>query len=292
MGHNFCVKCGIHHAAPTGRKCVRASDNLEDNSALSDEVMANLQSHDIPPSTSDSTDDEVQLNQNVSVESRLEKLENMFYKFCEGFPQNTRTSRHQRSPSWSSTDSEIDPKRYRQHRSRKQSPSKSDRVDYSEMFDDDMKIASFEHVMIATFKTMAELLEEGTDISPLVQHGRFMAEKASAEVYVSSVFPAYDKFVRKCATKKGVSAFSAMDDMERSRFFNLENYREVRALKSKLAKSGNVGRPKNSGICFKYNSDAGCFYKNCIYQHKCSSCDIIGHPTKDCRVVRKDKLTK
>lgn len=67
----------------------------------------------------------------------------------------------------------------------------------------------------------------------LLQHGRYLSEKASADVYVMDAFVGFDKFARSVANRKGPSAFGKISDLNKNRFFSLENYKDVRALKSR-----------------------------------------------------------
>lgn len=139
---------------------------------------------------------------------------------------------------------------------------------------------------VATFRTLMCLYDEGEDISGLLKHGRFMSEKSAADVYVMDTFVNYDKYVRGLANRKGPKAFGKVHDLDKSRFFNLENYREVRALKSKATKA------KKSGICYRFNGEKGCPARNYIYSHKCSSCEQAGHSAIECKLPRKEKSTK
>lgn len=58
--------------------------------------------------------------------------------------------------------------------------------------------------MLALFKTLELFREENQDIEDLIRHGRFLAEKAVADVYMPDTFVHFDKYIRSLATKKGL----------------------------------------------------------------------------------------
>lgn len=303
MGKRLCWKCQKRHGKPTGLKCKRP--------APVNEVDLGSQHHDQAgaamtgggpkvPDNQDSFDDiTVQMpaaqNGVSQLEKRMDSLESMLYKFTENFsPAKGRSDRHghrHRSVSVSTTSSEERHASSRRKQS-KESPSRY-RYKYDNIFlEEDATIKCFEQVMVATFHTLSELFEEGEDISGIISHGLFMAEKASANVYVSEAFTGYDKYVRRVAEKKGPAGFGIASELERGRYFNLENHKEVRALKNKSGKGlSNNQRPK-PGICRRYNGDNGCFARNCQYSHKCSTCEQVGHPARECKVSLKDKSNK
>lgn len=101
------------------------------------------------------------------------------------------------------------------------------------------------------------MYEEGEDISGIISHGQYMAEKAAADVYIPDAFTGYDRFVRQVANRKGAKAFSTISELERRRFFNLEHYREVRAFRAR--NKNQSSQKQKSGTCRRYNSENGCF---------------------------------
>lgn len=225
-----------------------------------------------------------------SVEKRLDSLESLLYKLTENLwpqPDSAKTSTaHARSRSHSSAGSSIGT---HAQRKRAQSPSRYSYA-YDNLFEDeDININSFEHVMIATFRTMQELCEENANLSGIISHGLFMAEKAAAGVYIADSFTGYDRLVRKKANKKGLEAFGKVSELERNRFFNLENHREVRALK---ARNKSSGQSKKSATCRHYNGEQGCYARTCNYVHRCAICETPGHPSKECKSARKEKASK
>lgn len=117
-----------------------------------------------------------------------------------------------------------------------------------------------------------------------------MAEKAAAGVYIADSFTGYDRLVRKLASKKGLDAFGKVSELERNRFFNLENHREVRALKARVKSSS--GQSKKSATCRHYNGENGCYARTCNYVHRCAICETPGHPSKECKSTKKDKIIK
>lgn len=153
---------------------------------------------------------------------------------------------------------------------------------------DDIKITTYAQVMVATFRNLISLYEDGVDIMGLLQHGRYMSEKASAEVYVMEAFVGFDKFARSMANRKGPSVFGKVSDLDKNRFFSLENYKDVRALKSKVHKP----QSKKSGTCRRFNGEKGCWAKGCPYNHQCLACSATDHNVIECPAIKKSKSSK
>lgn len=278
----FCWKCQIRHEAPSGRNC--PAELFEDE--LEKEVDEINRSHSTATNMELPGDDNPDVK---SLASRLDGLEKMIYKLAENLSKDGDLSAGS-SPAIDSSPERVSRShKRRHHRSHSRSPSKSNTFSYDELFDqEDMKITSYSQVMVATFRSLISLYSEGTDIMGLLQHGQFMSEKASADAYVMDTFVNYDKFVRGLANKRGPSAFGACSDLDKNRYFSLENYKDVRALKSKVAK----GQNKKQAVCRRFNGEAGCWAKGCNYVHKCLSCDSSTHGSSDCPALKKNKTTK
>lgn len=71
--------------------------------------------------------------------------------------------------------------------------------------DEDIKVSSFQGVMLALFKTFQMFLADGKDVQGLVDQGLFLSEKAHADVYISDAFVQYDKFTRYLAGLRSCS---------------------------------------------------------------------------------------
>lgn len=82
------------------------------------------------------------------------------------------------------------------------------------------------------------MYEDGEDISGILSHGQYMAEKAAANVYIPDAFTGYDRYDRQVASRKGPQSFATISELERSRFYNLENFREVRAFRAQNKSQG------------------------------------------------------
>lgn len=106
-------------------------------------------------------------------------------------------------------------------------------------------------------------------------------------MYVPETFVSFDRYIRSMASRKGYHSFDNVSELDKARFFNLESYKEVRALKSK-SKQGK----KSNGTCRRFNSDAGCYIKSCPYIHRCSHCEVFGHAFKDCKAAMSEKSKK
>lgn len=94
----------------------------------------------------------------------------------------------------------------------------------------------------------------------------------------------FDRYIRSMAIRNGYQSFDNITELDKARFFNLESYKEVRALKSKSKQ-----RKKSNGTCRRFNSDSGCFIKSCPYVHRCLHWEIFGHAIRDCKVAISEK---
>ena len=150
-------------------------------------------------------------------------------------------------------------------------------------------VESFESLMVITFKTLKQLIDLKSDVTGLIRHGRSLAEKAEKGSYKKNALIGYDESVRERAGEVGPSAFGVVEYDDVFRFFCADN---TVPKKPQQGKPGAVSnRVKSDKICHRYN-DAGCQSKTCIYAHKCASCELWGHPQKDCRRGGKKKEAK
>lgn len=302
MGQNYCNRCDRRHNTPVGRNCSRkkstASHPPTVQTTVEDLDMSKVNNAILPPGSGSTDDPEIEFTMpaagTASLEDRMTNLESMLSKLTENLlgedsQEKERRPRHRhRSASWSSTDSNLDSPRKHSRRQRSPSKSTTNMLAYEAIFaKEDFRIYNFEGVMLALFKTLELFKEENHDTEGLIRHGRFLAEKAVADVYVPDTFVHFDKYVRSFATKKGFGAFNSISELDKSRFFNLENHREVRALKNK-SKQGK----KSNGTCHRYNGELGCFAQKCNYVHRCSNCEVFGHAVKDCKASHGDKSHK
>lgn len=304
MGRHFCWKCERLHNTPVGKNCSRKTPTI--NVPAREISPADTQPFDedsdmaVPPGSTIPTDVQLQdsdieiqvsAKENATIEARMSRLETMLANLTENLIGNEKprsaSSKH-RSSSRSSVSSCPEESRRHKHRHRSPSKSPSNPLGYDSIFpDEDFKVANFEGVMLALFKSLEMFIDENHDINGLVRHGRFMAEKAVADVYVPETFVNFDRHIRSMASKKGYASFDEVSELDKARFFNLENYKEVRALKTK----GKQGK-KSNGTCRRFNSDQGCYVKSCPYVHRCQFCEVYGHAVKDCRAAMAEKAKK
>ena len=150
------------------------------------------------------------------------------------------------------------------------------------------KVVSFEDLMVVLFKTMSKMVEMKGDVKGAINHGLFMSEKASKNVFINEAFVSYDEDVRKRAGDDGPSAFGTVLQEDVFTHFCLENTKKQRAAAKQQSKPTRVKADK---ICHRFN-DAGCTSKTCTYSHKCSSCEGWGHSKKNCGEADKKKEGK
>ena len=132
------------------------------------------------------------------------------------------------------------------------------------------KVDDFESLMVVTFRTILEIMDDDKDVTGLVQHGLLLAEKGSKGVYEPEALLAYDDGVRRRAGRRGMDEFGKVVHEDVLRHFCYDN--------CKKSSSGGQGstkakKPPSDKICLKFNSEKGCNSSNCRYAHKCLACD-------------------
>ena len=147
-------------------------------------------------------------------------------------------------------------------------------------------LESFEVLMMVTFRTLLQLNDKGLDTSGLIKHGMILSEKASKGIYKSTALIDYDRSVRERASHYGVRAFSTVSNEDAIRYFSYDNT-EHRTMPTKTARASYTKRKPEHRVCLRYNGDAGCYAKSCIYTHRCLLCEELGHPRADCRNYRR-----
>lgn len=303
MGKRHCWKCQTRHGKPTGQKCQRIRHVVPEDTDLARKqdgqpfraAAEGGDKSEMPPVLPDNlpiSDEDIQ--KPADVEKRLDSMESLLYKLTENiWPQRDAghgSRRKHRSPSYSSVDTFRERHRSSRRRSSKDSPSRY-RYNADNYFrDEETQANTFEAIMVATFRTITEMYEDGEDINGILSHGQYMAEKAAASVNIPDAFTGYDRFVRQVASRKGPQAFATISELECSRYFNLENYREVRAFRARNKAQGN--QKSKSSTCRHYNGENGCFARSCQYVHRCSVCDLVGHPAKECKSGKKERPQK
>ena len=145
-------------------------------------------------------------------------------------------------------------------------------------------IDTFEKLMVITFKTLRQFLENKYDIRGLVRHGLSLSEKAAKDVYRPEAFVRYDESVRDRAAHDGPSAFNSVEQEDVLRFFCYDSVKTKKAGTATSTKGGSS--QKKDKICLRYN-DSGCTSKGCPYAHKCIACEEWGHSRKECKALKK-----
>lgn len=226
MGQNYCNKCDRHHNTPVGRNCTRKKPaskvyrppTLPLFSTEKAPVMSDVTCR-MPGS---GTDDDTEIHFNTpaagtaALEDRMTNLESMLSRLTENLlGENTQEKEKERRPrprhrsaSWSSVDSNLDSPKRHSHRHRSPSKSTVNILAYEALFaEEDFRIFNFEGVMLDLFKTLKIFREENHDTEGLIRHGRYLTEKAVADVYVPDTFVHFDKYVGSFATKKVYSIY-------------------------------------------------------------------------------------
>lgn len=139
--------------------------------------------------------------------------------------------------------------------------------------------------MVITFKMLIELYERDIPIMGALNHGLMLAEKSASGAYLDRASINYDASVRLRARKGGVDVFANPCNEDLICHYSLENSRKFETQRA-------AGHKKKKGICFRFNSEAGCHSKDCTFAHKCSLCKFEGHSMKSCLSPEKGKVSK
>lgn len=119
---------------------------------------------------------------------------------------------------------------------------------------------------------------KGYDISGMIRHNVFIAEKAASRAYLSSGIVKYDEVIRDIARRNG-SVYSGGNMEVAMRFLSVEYARPKPqgasgyggTSKQNQVRKGSSGPNKDikRQCCWAFNS-SGCNYENCKYPHQCS----------------------
>lgn len=144
---------------------------------------------------------------------------------------------------------------------------------------------------------MLERYRLGKDISGMLEHNCFIAEKVSTKAYLPSGIIKYDEAVREIAKDKGGKAYSAGDMGLAMRFLSTEYSRPKppnptfsqnrpgyqRKPFPTVSFPNRDGRDKGKAVCWLFNGN-GCPFDNCKFLHVCSRCNLSSHNVSTCRV--------
>lgn len=177
MGKTFCWKCQSRHDTPTGKFCTEKI--LDDDKFQDSREDLTLPAGGVPPppppptikpqasGSSSTVDDTIQISGAASKDDlsrRIDGLESLIYKLSENLSQD-RDIDNEHSLS---TASDRSPSPFRRGRRaqisprRNQSPSKFDEFSYDALFDcEEVQVQTFSQVMVATFRTLMTLYEDG-----------------------------------------------------------------------------------------------------------------------------------
>ena len=115
-----------------------------------------------------------------------------------------------------------------------------------------------------------------------MKHLKSVSDKVSKACFNFDAIAGYDQAVRDRVELEGYSQFSIIETEEVFRHFSVEN--TVKKIdKSSKSDPGKYkpGGATANGVCFRFNSEAGCSGKYCFI-HKCSECESKSHGKKDC----------
>lgn len=289
----YCITCGGTHRKPTGQKCKRLQQL---------EALENQQARDASPSSQETElaigaeaarEEPPIVNQPLLDNDRFSRMEKLVERMAEvvftdhnnNLNDNQRgdgPGRNEKPQGPGSDGSTSDTSgRHVRRRSRQHKIFAQDRhVNPGEV------VNTFESLMVVTFRTLLDMGERAIPMSGLISHGLTMAEKAASGAYLDRACIAYDASVRQRALRVGHDAFGNPINEDLIRHFSLENSKRFDN------RNGQGGRKKRSNTCFRFNSDAGCNSKECIYTHRCNSCKQEGHSMKDCRASDRAKSSK
>ena len=143
----------------------------------------------------------------------------------------------------------------------------------------DEKVKSIKDILLIGIKTIKKVVSDKNDLSPIVKHVKFLAEKATKKMFEPVACMKYDEAVRTRVNSKGISQFSIIETDEVYSHFSLENTVKVTGKGTVNKKGGwaHLGRFNRPHTVF----DFGCKSK-CSFLHACYVCDSREHGKQDC----------
>ena len=150
-----------------------------------------------------------------------------------------------------------------------------------------VKAKLVEDVVFIGVETIEKVVNDKGDHAPLIRHVKYLAEKATNEMFEAQAYIKYNEVVRERAINKGVTQFSIIITDEVFSHFSLENTVKVPQKTENKARGGrgsskwgSSGKSETICICFN-NYDIGCKGR-CNFVHQCYVCDSKDHGKKDC----------
>ena len=188
--------------------------------------------------------------------------------------------------SWDSGDSSTDDEALSEEKLAEKKRRERNRYKHKNFVKRGETVQTYESLMVITFRTMVELLDNDEDVMGMVQHGLLLSEKASKTIYIPEAMLGYDEEVRRRAGRKGADAFGKVIQEDVMRHFCYDNTIAGSAASGKARTTTKAKKKHMDGLCLRYNSETGCKEKNCSYKHQCVVCDDTTHAKKDCKTYK------
>ena len=131
--------------------------------------------------------------------------------------------------------------------------------------------------------------QAGHPVAGLLDHLRFVSDKAMTRVYATEAIINYDEDVRRLAEAHGLEAFSYGHPELIHKHLGVDGTLQMLRSKSKV-KSGptqmSSSSSRDSGACWQWNYRQ-CVNKSCGRRHICYLCFSSAHSQRDCTNVRR-----
>ena len=123
--------------------------------------------------------------------------------------------------SWDSSDSSSDDETAEEGKKAELKRKERNRYKHKNFVKRGEAVQTFESLMVVTFRTMFELLDNEEDVMGMVRHGLLLSEKASKAIYIPDAMLGYDEEVRRRAGRKGPDAFGKVIQEDVMRHFSV-----------------------------------------------------------------------
>ena len=159
------------------------------------------------------------------------------------------------------------------------------------------KPVTFAVLMSALLALVMSAMAAGHVVSGMLDHLRFLSDKAASRNHATEFLIKYDEEVRQLAEIEGLDAFSYGHQSFINKHLGADSTNYSAAKKNKPRGQYPNANPRNDTVIATLKENTICWYWNyrsctnpvCKKQHICYSCYGSNHCSKDCKNVNRDQ---
>ena len=160
------------------------------------------------------------------------------------------------------------------------SKKKRNKYDRKHQLGKEKAVKKPETIVVCLVKLLKECYGKGRTVTGLIDHLLVVAEKAETGYYQLDSLLGYDDECREIANREGLRSFGEIRPSTVLRFLC---YDSTKGAKNQASGGPSHKKSASKGMCFKFNTDAGCDVNSCQFRHACVFCYETGHGSTSCK---------